>query len=88
MTNSPFTLVRRISWGECDPARIYYTPRAIDYSVEAVEAWYEAILGVSWVELAERYGLDASFVQVACDYRRPFVASQMAHLKIWVIILD
>ena len=56
--------------------------------MEAVEAWYEAILGVSWVELAERYGLDASFVQVACDYRRPFVASQVAHLKVWVIKVE
>jgi acyl-CoA thioesterase FadM len=56
--------------------------------VEAVEAWYEAILGVSWVELAERYGLNASFVQVACDYRRPLVASQVAHLKVLVIKVE
>ena len=85
LANSPFTLVRRVSWGECDPARIYYTPRAIDYAVEAVEAWYKAVLGVSWAELVERYGLDASFVQVTCDYLRPLVASQVAHLKVWVI---
>ena len=85
MVTSPFTVQRRVAWGECDPARIFYTPRAIDYAVEAIEAWYEAVLGLSWVELADRYGLDAPFVQVDCDYRRPLVADQVAHLQVWVI---
>jgi len=85
LTNSLFTLLRRIAWGECDPARICYTPRAIDYAVEAVEAWCEEVLGVSWVEMADRYGLDVSFVQVACDYLRPLVASQVVNLQVLVI---
>jgi 4-hydroxybenzoyl-CoA thioesterase len=84
LVTSLFTVQRRIAWGECDPARIFYTPRAIDYAVEAIEAWYEAVLGLSWVELAYQYGLDVSFVYVDCDYRRPLVADQVAHLQVWV----
>jgi 4-hydroxybenzoyl-CoA thioesterase len=52
--------------------------------VEAVEAWYEAVLRVSWVELAERYGLDVSFVKVSCDYLRPLIAGQVVNLQVWV----
>ncbi len=84
MVTAPFMLKRRIAWGDCDPARIYYTPRAVDCAVEAIEAWYEAVLGLSWVDLAERYALDAPFVQVDCDYRRPLVAGQIANLQVWV----
>jgi 4-hydroxybenzoyl-CoA thioesterase len=80
----PFTVQRRIAWGECDPARIGYTPRTADYAVEAVEAWYETVLGVSWVELADRYDLDAPFVYIDCDYLRPLLASQIIHLQVLV----
>jgi len=84
LATTPFTVQRRIAWGDCDPARIYYTPRAVDYAVEAVEAWFEAALGISWVELAEQYDLEATFVHVACDYLRALVASQMVDLQVWV----
>jgi acyl-CoA thioesterase FadM len=88
LSAAPFTFQRRIAWGNCDPARIYYTPWAVDYAVEAVEAWSETVLGFSWVELAERYALDARFVQIDCDYLRPLVASEIVHLKVWVTSVD
>ncbi|MBE0577085.1 MAG: thioesterase family protein [Desulfuromonadales bacterium] len=84
MTTAPFTVKRRTAWGDCDPARIYYTPRAVDYAVEAIEAWYEAVLGISWAELAEHSDLNVRFIRVDCDYHRPLAASQVAHLQVWV----
>jgi 4-hydroxybenzoyl-CoA thioesterase len=84
MTKEPFSIERRIAWGECDPARIYYTPYAIDYAVEALEAWYESVLGVPLAEFAARYGFDAPFVRGDCHYLRPLVAGQVARLRIWV----
>ncbi len=88
MESFPFSMQRRVSWGECDPARIYYTPRAINYAVEAVEAWYEVVVGLSWTGLVERYDLDAPFVHIECDYLRPLVASQVVRLRVWVCRAD
>lgn len=82
---TPFTMQRRTSWGDCDPARIYYTPQAVYFAVEAVEAWYQEVLGVSWGEMAERHDHNVRFVHVDCDYHRPLVASQVVHMQVWVV---
>lgn len=78
-------MTRRVAWGECDPAGIYYAPRAVDYAVEAVGAWYEAELGLPWVDLHSRYGLVATFVRVGCDYLRPLLPSQSVQVRVWVV---
>src|SRR3989304_1747723 len=59
LPQEPFTYRRRVAFGDCDPARIYYAPRAVDYAVEAVEAWHESVLGVSWTEWIEGHRLAA-----------------------------
>jgi 4-hydroxybenzoyl-CoA thioesterase len=82
VTTETFSFRRRVAFGECDPARIYYTPRAVDFAVEAVEAWYEAVLGVSWCALIKRHELDANFTQVNCRYLRPLVPSQVIQVKV------
>ncbi len=35
----PFTVTRTVKRGDCDPAGIIYTPRVLDYAMEALEAW-------------------------------------------------
>ena len=30
---------RMVRWGDCDPAGIIYTPKAIDYALETIENW-------------------------------------------------
>jgi len=83
-----FMVTRRIGFGECDAARIYRTPRAIDIAVEAVDAWFEAALGVSWAALVTQHNLDLSFVRIACEYLRPVTASQTVRVCIRVIKAD
>ena len=82
MTGSPFTYPRRVAFGECDPARIFFAPRAFDYAVEAVEAWFESALGVSWAELQEREGLEARFLLADCEYAKSVVAGQVVDVAI------
>ncbi len=77
-----FTVLRRIGFGECDAARIYKTPRAIDIAIEALDAWFEAVLEVSWATLITRHDLDVSFVRIACEYLRPVTASQSVQVCI------
>lgn len=77
-----FSFARRVGFGECDPARIFYAPRAIDYSVEALEAWFEAVPGVSWSELVARHGLEARFASADCEYYRSAVAGQVVGIRV------
>jgi 4-hydroxybenzoyl-CoA thioesterase len=84
MDPKPFTVQRRVAFGDCDPARIYYTPRAIDYAVEAVEAWCQDVLGIVWGR-GERYAFDLPFVRIDCDYLKPLVAGQLVQLQVWVV---
>src|SRR5450631_669414 len=80
-----FIVQRRIGFGECDAARIYKTPRAIDIAVEAIDAWFEAALGVSWAALVTQHNLDLSYARIACEYLRPVTASQTVQVCIRVI---
>ena len=41
----PFTVMRTVRWGDCDPAGIIYTPRVLDYAMEILEA---AGANVAW----------------------------------------
>lgn len=80
-----FVFPRRIGFGECDAARIYKTPRAIDIAVEALDAWFEAIVGVSWATLVKVHDLDLSFMCIACEYLRPVTAGQTVQVCVRVI---
>jgi 4-hydroxybenzoyl-CoA thioesterase len=68
-----FRYRRRVGFGECDPARIFFAPRAFDYAVEAVEAWFGAALGIPLAALSSREGLDAKVIALDCGYERPLV---------------
>ena len=46
-----FQVTRRVSWGDCDPAGIIYTPRVLDYAMETLEAWNREVLGIPWIKL-------------------------------------
>ncbi|OGP33610.1 MAG: hypothetical protein A2X88_09345 [Deltaproteobacteria bacterium GWC2_65_14] len=85
LPTEPFTYRRRVAFGDCDPARIYYAPRAVDYAVEAVEAWHESVLGVSWTEWIERHRLEPDFTRIDCEYFRPLLPDQVVRVRVWVV---
>ncbi len=82
LSHGLFSYRRRVAFGECDPARIYYTPRAVDYALEAVEAWFGSVLDVSFADLIDRRGLEISVMRVDCDFVRPLVAGQVFQARI------
>ncbi len=81
MNTEPFRYRRRVAFGECDPARIFFAPRAIDYAVEAVEAWSEAALDVSWADLVA-HGREARVIAVDCEFQRSLVAGQVIEVDV------
>lgn len=44
----PVVVRRRVHWGECDPAKVVYTPRFADYLAAAYGWFTRAILGGSF----------------------------------------
>ena len=68
---TPFLYRHVVKWGECDPAGIIYTPRVIDFVLEAIEAWYQAVLGISWTELRNDRNTGVPMVRAECDFTRP-----------------
>jgi 4-hydroxybenzoyl-CoA thioesterase len=64
----PFKVSRTISWGDCDPAGIIYTPRVFDMASEALEEWYRDILGVNWYDLNWKLHMGAPTVRIECDF--------------------
>jgi len=85
MAPGSFRYRRRIGFGECDPARIFFAPRAIDYAVEAAEAFVEGVLGVSLADLALRQGREAKVLAVTCEYERSLVAGQAIDVVVRVL---
>ena len=81
MSGAAFSFPRRIGFGDCDPARIFYAPRAIAWAAEAAEAWFEEVPGVSWSELWARHGLEVRFRSADCEYSRSAAEGQVVNVR-------
>jgi acyl-CoA thioester hydrolase len=55
---APFTVRRRVRFGECDPAGVVYTVRFSDYAVSAMELFLAELLQARRAQQAEIYGVD------------------------------
>lgn len=76
MADTPFQQLRRVKWGETDPAQIVYTPRFLDYVVEAVEAWFSNILNVNWLDLRNEFGMGTPMAHASLDFHKPLRSHQ------------
>ncbi|MDI5983625.1 acyl-CoA thioesterase [Halomonas sp. M4R5S39] len=45
ISEAPLIIRRVVRWGDCDPAGIVYTPRFLDYTISAHEAFIGLMLG-------------------------------------------
>ena len=62
----------RVSWGDCDPARIAYTGRLPVFALEAINAWWEHHLGGDgWFQMELDRNLGTPFVHMSLDFRAP-----------------
>ncbi len=64
----PFSVTRTVKWGECDPAGIIYTPRVLDYAMEALEAWFREVIGVPWLTMNREMGMGVPTVRAEMDF--------------------
>lgn len=61
----------RVSWGDCDPARIAYTARIPAWALEAINGWWEAHFGGGWYQMELDHGFGTPFVHMSLDFRAP-----------------
>ncbi|WP_299208063.1 thioesterase family protein [uncultured Tateyamaria sp.] len=62
----------RVTWGDCDPAKIAYTGRLPWFALDAINAWWEAHLGGDgWYQLELDRNIGTPFVHMSMDFRSP-----------------
>lgn len=66
---------RSVPFGHCDPAGILYTPRALDFCLEAIDDfWKTALSGPGWYEMNVDLDRGTPFVNVNIDFKSPITA--------------
>jgi acyl-CoA thioesterase FadM len=62
----------RVTWGDCDPAKIVYTARIPWFALDAINAWWEHHLGGDgWFQMELDRNLGTPFVNMNLDFRSP-----------------
>ncbi len=67
----PFTHQIRVTWADCDPAKIAYTGRIPYFALDAINAFWEHHLGGGWYHMELDRGYGTPFVHMSVDFRAP-----------------
>ncbi len=79
----PFTMRRRINWGDSDTAEIAYTGSFIPIAIDALEVWYEAVLGHTFYQLKQQ-NMGNPAVSLHFDFHAPIVVGERLDIAIFV----
>lgn len=79
----PFTVRRRLYWGDSDTAEIGYASKFVDFGIEAIEVWWEAVLGTNWYELKQR-GMGNPMVGLKLDFLKPIVVGDRMDVAVLI----
>ena len=83
-----FTHPIRVSWGDCDPARIAYTARLPWFALEAIDAWWEHVSGGNgWFQMETDLNLGTPFVHMSMNFRSPVTPRHRLMCRVWPVKL-
>ncbi len=60
-----------VRWGHCDPAGIVYYPVYYDFFHQAMETWFDRVLGVPYRTVIESRRIGFPAVHTEADYHAP-----------------
>lgn len=83
--DSPFELLMRVRYGECDAQQVVFNARYGDYVDVAATEFYRALFG-SYQRLLDR-GLDSQVVRMTIDWRSPARFDDVLALRVQVVRL-
>lgn len=73
----------RVTWGDCDPARIAYTARLPWFALDAIDAWWEHHVGHGWYQLELDRNVGTPFVHMSMDFRAPVTPRYPLECEVW-----
>lgn len=78
----------RVTWGDCDPARIAYTARLPWFALDAINAWWETNLGGDgWYQMELDRNVGTPFVRLEMDFRNPVTPRHELICHVWPVHL-
>ncbi len=73
----------RVTWGDCDPAKIAYTGRLPWFALDAINAWWETHLGDGWFQLELDRNIGTPFVRLEMDFMHPVTPRHRLLCHVW-----
>ncbi len=73
----------RVTWGDCDPAKIAYTGRLPWFALDAINAWWEEHLGSGWFQLELDRNVGTPFVRLEMDFFAPVTPRHRLICHVW-----
>lgn len=70
-SSAPFAHRHTVRFGETDAARIVYTCRFFEYALDAIDAWFEAVVGDDLFTINTVRGISCPFVHAEIDFKSP-----------------
>ncbi len=78
----------RVSWGDCDPARIAYTGRLPAFALEAINGFWEHNLnGDGWFQMELDRNMGSPFVHMSMDFHSPVTPRHRLICEVWPVRL-
>ncbi len=69
---APFEHEIRVTWGDCDPARVAYTARIPWFALDAINGWWAHYLHeAGWYHMELDLNMGTPFVHMTLDFRAP-----------------
>lgn len=84
LPNRLFSHERRVHFGDSDAARIVYTPRFLEYAMEALEIFMADIIGFDWYHMNSVHGFGTPFVKVEMEIKAPLKPGDRVNITVLV----
>ncbi|MDK3016857.1 acyl-CoA thioesterase [Pseudodonghicola flavimaris] len=79
----PFEHSIRVTWADCDPARIAYTARLPYFALDAIDAWWDHHLGGGWYHMELDLNMGTPFVHMSLDFLSPVTPRHRLICRVW-----
>ncbi len=73
----------RVTWGDCDPAKIAYTARLPWFALDAINAWWEEHVDFGWYQMELDHNVGTPFVRLEMDFFSPVTPRHRLHCHVW-----
>ena len=78
----------RVTWGDCDPARIVYTARLPWFTLDAINGWWvEKLDGDGWYQMEMDRNVGTPFVRLEMDFLTPVTPRHKLICHVWPVKL-